>query len=520
MKKLRTMYSVTWIMIFMFSSQVIMAEVVRNDGQPAKPATPPPIYRSVVPSDPRPARPTSLPSITRDVVPSDSQPLRPVTLPTVTRDVVPSDSQPAMPVTTPGVRRDVVPSDSQPFAPGNTPQISPFVGEIAVGVSLLVVYGPQILATAATIASLAAAVSLVIGTSRHSLMLVKSIGEKLQRMLKMLLGPLSISSGMADDGVDQLSAHLLQTARFVSKSLSTPALEVQNKVGASLMMSKDLKQLACQGQRLASQMKQESRSTQSDLRKIVAGGEVQLFRDGAMNVAKSLEACAEKSEAAFSQTLTNTKMTSASLERVLSQISAAMEGGPKDATLQELGLSGAEIGKQLIDGRKYAVMSSRSIQAAKESSQGLPRDLLNLLTDIRTELKLYALDNGVDPRRLNEAKQSPRVRGLFAPSASIAKVDSSKQSSPRDLSQEIGFMVDNLSRINKTATDKLAEMESGRSSLRGTPDMGDSMYRKVIAAYKEYVSITTKTPGDEAAVSAARQKYETLQIQYNRSRGK
>ncbi|HNV71679.1 MAG TPA: hypothetical protein PKO06_18385, partial [Candidatus Ozemobacteraceae bacterium] len=207
-----------WVLLVVFSTQIVFAEVVRSDGQPK--ATSIPISKEVVRTDGQPR--ATVPAVTKEVVRTDGQPRitvpgiskevvrtdgQPrVTTPAVTKEVVRTDGQPRS--TTPAVTKEVVRTDGQPRTTG-TPAINPFVGEIAVGVSLLVTYGPQIIALAATVATLAAAVHTIGAAGKSSLDVVKSIGSKLKSLLQLLLGPLGISTGMTKTGVEDVSAHLL-----------------------------------------------------------------------------------------------------------------------------------------------------------------------------------------------------------------------------------------------------------------------------------------------------------------------
>lgn len=503
-------------------TQIAAAEIVQSDAQP-KQAAPPNISGEIVRTDGQP-RSTGAVNVSGEIVRTDGQP-RTTGAPNVSGEIVRTDGQPRT-TGAPRVSGEIVRTDGQPKKP-QTPAISPFVGEIAVGVGLLITYGPQILALAATVASLAAAVSVVVNTSKSSLMLVKSIGQKLQRMLQVLMGPLSVSSGMAKDGVENVSANLLQVAQFVSKNLNAPVSEVNGQVNHALAMSRDLESLAKRGQTIAGDMKSLSDTSLAELNGIVAGGEVQLFRDGAKKVANTLGARADQAGAAFNQTLQNSTRTTNQLEGISADIATALGlsgADPRDVTLQDIGLSGAKMGKELIGARRFALDTNRTLAASSASVGGLHTDIMSLLTDMKTELELFAHENGVTRDHLNRMMADPKVKAAITPpAASVARPGtpgiSAEQGSDRDLTQQIGFMVDELDRMNRSNAERLLDTEADRAAARASMGRApltqtEQTYQQMVSAYKKYLTLATGDPGNQNAIAAAKASYETLEAAY------
>jgi len=495
----------------------VAGDVVPNDGQPRVKI--PAVAGDVVPNDGQPR--VKIPAVAGDVVPNDGQPR--VKIPAVAGDVVPNDGQPR--VKNSAVAGEVVPNDGQPRQPGQTPAISPFVGEIAVGITLLVTYAPQIIALAAAVATIAAAVSLIKNQGTQSFELVKSIGSKLQRMLQLLLGPLSVSNGMAKEGVEDLSAHLLKVTQFVTKSISTPVSEVQGQVNQSLAMSRDLQTLLTRGRSLSEQMKGMTTQTAAELGKVVQGGEVQMFRDGSKNVANRLGKQADVSYGAFNQSLLNTQSSISGLEQLKKQIDRAVETSGKpasDATLQELGLSGADIGKQLIDARKNMVFSDKALTAADKSCGNLHTELLSLLGEMKTELTAYAKSNGISQEELDRRSKSSNVLGAFSPTGLSTRERGKSEKGSGLLTGEINFMVEELSKINSGTMIQLKKMESEKSQNRiqpskGNVPTGDAKYQKMVSSYKKYLSIMSSDPANQHAIAAAKVGFEAAQADYQKA---
>ncbi|NLI77092.1 MAG: hypothetical protein GX442_11710 [Candidatus Riflebacteria bacterium] len=480
----RTFRVSTWILILTMIAQVAAAEVVVSDAQPK----------------------TKKPAIAGEVVVNDNQPRTKV--PAVAGEVVVNDNQPRV------------------KTPATGPAINPFVGEVAVGITLLITYAPQIIAMAAAVATIAAAINAIKGTGKQSLEITKSIGGKLQAMLQMLLGPLSISNGMANEGVENLSAHLLQVTQSVTRSLNTPVDSVQGKVDQSLAMSRDLQALLARGQSLSQEMKAMSEKTSADLGKIVQGGEIQMLRDGSRQVSDRLGQQAQASLGAFSQSLQHTNGTIATLEQLKAQIDGALAASgqsAQDATLQGIGLSGAAIGKQLVEARKGMVFSNKALTAANAGTGSLHTEILSLLTDMKTELEVYAMDNGISKEQLDRQVKAATAQSSVSASMGLPTAGKARTASSGKLASEIGFMVEELSRITDRSQRELARLEAEKSKARAEPPpvtrpaADDAPFQKMVTSYKAYLSVMTTDPTNQKAIAAARLQFEDAQGEYQKT---
>lgn len=399
-------------------------------------------------------------------------------------------------------------------------KINPFVGEIVVGASLLVAYGPQIIAAAIAVATLAASISMLMNTGKQSASMVKSIGDKLKRMLTMLIGPLSVSSGLTKDGVDGVSAQLLKTAKFVTNSLNTPVSTVQKSLDESIEMSKNVENIAGRGKDLSESMVKSSSDTSKELKSIVAGGEVQLFRDGANNVSQRLSKQAQTVTGAFNQTITNSKMSTYALESVKGNIDKALTASGKSAdqvTLQELGLSGAEISKRLIEARKYMVMSRNSLDIADKSTSGLHSDILGLLGSMKKELEDFAASQGVDKTKLARVSKEQTQSQGAASGVSLSILKNTPAAETPRLTEEITFMVDELNEMNRRTTESIRKLDKPVANQVSTAQMyvdepvsasTQNLFNTKLAAYRKFISTMTRDPGNRRAIEATKADYE------------
>ena len=526
-----------WVVLAVFSTQILFAEVVRTDGQPK--ATSISITKEVVRSDGQPR--ISTPTVTKEVVRSDGQPR--VSTPTVTKEVVRSDGQPRVttPVvskevvrsdgqprtSTPAIAGEVVRSDGQPMTSGKGPAVNPFVGEIAVGVSLLVAYGPQIIALAATVATLAAAVHTITGAGKSSFDIVKGIGAKLKNLLQLLLGPLGISTGMTKQGVEDVSTHLLNVTKFVSNSISTPVDQIQGKIDTSLAMSRDVEALSLRGKAMADHMKSIADQTGLDLKNITAGGEIQLFRDGASKVSDRLGRQAGSIGGAFDQTIVNSRTTTSQLEGVKAQIETALSQSGKPAgevTLHDLQLSGADLSKKLIEARKYMVQSDKVLIAADQSNSGLHTEVLGLLNSIKGDLETYAKMNGIDPDKLARMTQDPGLRkNLESGPMPVLAADKAGNKQYK-LTDEISFMVDKLDRMQQTTKAGTTAMgpaaekgEALKPVTSGESKTTTTLHQQKVQAFKAYMDTLARDPGNAKALETAQKSFETAEQQYRQS---
>ena len=526
-----------WIMLLSFSGQIVFADVIRNDSQPQTKTNQiqadivrndgqpkvntPNVNPDIVRNDGQPAVKT--PAVSGDIVRNDGQPA--VKTPAVSGDIVRNDGQPA--VKTPAVSGDIVRNDGQPSVPTNLPTVRPFVGEAVVGVSLLIAYGPQIIALATTVATIAALVSVVTNTSKDSVSLVKSIGLKFKRMLELLLGPLTVSSGMAKDGVNGVSDHLLKVAKFVSNSINTPVSDVQAQVDKSIAMTKDVQNLASRGKNISGQMKELSGNTKTDLAQIIQGGEVQIFRDGAKQVADKIGNQAKQLEGVFNQTTENSKMSEAALESLKSRIDQAVTASNKsanDVTLQDIGVSGVEVSKQLIEARKYMVMSNSVLGSADKSVAGLHSELLTLLGDIKTDLESLASQKGISKSDLEKMLKDPAMKAkIAATSTSSSAANASPEKNSEKLADEISFMADDLAKLNSSTYQGLLKSEAQKSADRVDMENGagnaqsEQAYKDMVQSYKKYITTVTKNPGNKPALEIARDEFEEKQTEFNQT---
>ncbi|MBF0498783.1 MAG: hypothetical protein HQM09_01510 [Candidatus Riflebacteria bacterium] len=501
---------IVWMLLITFVSQVAFAEVVPG-------ATQTNMNRQAVSSE---------------VVPSGSQ--QPSGTSSSSGEVVPNSQ----------VKGEVAPNG--PRSPGagsgitKTPVVSAFVGEAVVGVSMLLAYGPQIIALAATVAAIAASISILTNTSKQSLEMVRSIGTKLQDMLKLLLGPIAVSSGTTKEGVEGLSAQLLKVTKFVTNSVSTPVGQVQSEVDHTLAMSRDLEVMTMRGRSMAESMKNMSAETQADLKKNVAGGAVQLFRDGANKVASVMGNQADITVGALNQANENAHLTTSQLEALKNRIDGAVATSGKqgnEVSLYDIGLSGAEVSKQLIEARKHMVDSRNILTNADKSAGELPNEILKLLNGVKGDLETFAAANGVDASAIARTMKDPHITGKTGPAGPGISVTGTKGDQGKNgksatrLSDEISFMVEEMARLNEKAERQIDASTNGAdvasnsvsdSSSRNesakfeshSETSRDRLYQNKVMAYKAFVGVMTRNPGDKAAVEVARTAYESADRKY------
>ncbi len=498
------------------TTPAVQGEVVRSDSTPR--VTTPAVQGEVVRSDSTPR--VTTPAVQGEVVRSDSTPR--MTTPAVQGEVVRSDSTPR--ATTPAVKGEVVRSDSTPrTAVPPAAQPKAFVGEIAVGASLLIAYGPQILALAATITTLAAGVSLLVNTSKSSLDLVKSIGAKLNRMLQLLLGPLSVSSGVAKEGVNDLSAHLLTVAKFVSNSVSMPVPDLQNEVKNSIGMSRDIQGIAEKGLAMSRDFKGLAAGTNADLSKIIAGGEVQVYRDGAGRVAGFFEAQADRLDGTFNQTLAHARQSTNALTGLEGRINAAVAATGRPAaelTLGDIELSAAEVGKSLLAARKEMVGANQELLAADKGSAGMHNELLALMQGIKADLENFAAGQGIKgddlQRAMKEAAAKAQAPAGLRGTAELKAANADETA--KRLAEQINLFTDDLTRLGQKCDFSIQKLSGKDSDKKVAPkanaDKLEGLYLKKSQAYKNYIRVLTTSPDKVSAVAEAKAAFEEAESAY------
>jgi len=406
--------------------------------------------------------------------------------------------------------------------------VNPFVGEIAVGVSLLITYGPQILALAATVATIAASVSVLVGTGKQSVQLVKSIGEKLKKMLSFLLGPLSMSTGTAKEGVNEVSKQLLNVAKFITNSISTPVADVQNHIQKSIEMSRDVENLVGRGKEISELVKSTSLEMNADLKRIVAGGEIQLFRDGARNVASRLEKQAVTSGGAFNQALENARMTTQALNGLSREIESALQKSGKSAdevTLHEIGVSTAKVSKDLIEARKHLVASNKILTDADKSTSGLHTEILGLLNGIKKDLEDFAKSKGIDKDQLMRTVKEQQAASSLE-NLKISPLKEPETGKAPNLSEEITFLVDEIDRITEKSKNQLKQFESSKSTTssiipaESSTKESDLLFNKKLAAYRNLVSVMAKEPGNKRKIQEAKAAFDLADSEYQEALSK
>ena len=443
------------------------------------------------------------------------------------------NSQPVNPSSNMGKEISANDAGKTPEKTGKDENIKPFVGEIAVGVSLLITYGPQILALAAAVATIAGSISLIVNHSKQSVGLVKSVGEKLKKMLSLLLGPLSISNGTAKEGVDQVSGQLLKVAKYVTNSLSTPVSDVKSNIAETVSLSKDVENLANRGKFISEEMQKVSQNTNADLKKVVAGGEVQIFRDGTINLSNRLNRQALQSTGAFNQTLDNAKMSTSTLESLQASINKALSDSgknPEEVTLRDIGISNAEVSKKLIDARKYMVLSKDALSQSEKSNSGIHTEILSILKDIKKDLEDFAKSQGVDPAALNRTIKEQTSSGKSSKNLEIQKQKFPENIKPEKLTEAITFMVDDLNQLNEKTKIQLMKMEKHDSSKAAalkqagskaiyqdsqqTEPRESGLFDNKLSAYRKLVNIMSRNPGDKRGIEEAKAAYDLADQAY------
>jgi hypothetical protein len=534
-----------WFVLFCFVGQITLAqtigaagvppvgvsgEIVPSDSQPR--SSVPKVNSEIVPSDSQPR--SSVPKVNSEIVPSDSQPRSSV--PKVNSEIVPSDSQPRSSV--PKVNSEIVPSDAQPRKPTPTsgvPGINPFVGEIAVGASLLITYGPQIIALAISVATVASAINAIMGKGKGkeaaTTGLTGSVGGKLKSMLQLLLGPLSLTTGTAKEGVEGVSGELLRVAKFITNNLSMPVDKVNGHVERALYLSQDVTKLSERGKGISDMMVNLAQETQRDLSGVVAGGEVQLFRDGANTIAGKLKLEAQRSGEAFGKSLENSRLSVAALSEVKGDIAGKLKDSGKAAsevTLYDLGISGSAVSKKLVEARKYMVMSKNELLAAEKGTGSVHAEIMALLGGIKKELEDFAKNNGISKdlleRTIKEQKSSASSATIPGVKGDIGRLHAA---TGEKLTQEVSFMVDDLRQMNTKANRMLRQVdptaaagkqlsesvvsESGNQS----PTKGDAAFERKLSAYRELMKVMSRDPGNRQAIQEARAAFDLAERDYS-----
>jgi len=394
-------------------------------------------------------------------------------------------------------------------APTGAPAISPFIGEAAVGVSMLIAYGPQIIALAATVATLAAAVSYITHTTKDSVNLVTSIGDKMQNMLQILLGPLTVSTGASKEGVDALSSHLLQVTKFVTNSVSAPVSQVNDDLNKAVSMSRDVEDLAARGKDMAFTVKSMADQNRKDLDRIVMGEEVQVFRDGAKKVSEAMSQRADGTAGVFNQTLERAKTATRSLTALQQRIDGALASSGKpaeDVSLFDIGVSGSEVNKKLIEARKEMVSSHNILAAADKGSAGMHTQIMELLTGVKGDLERFAAAKGITPAQIEQAKKDMEKQNAAVVKGPLG----SQEKSSGKLTEDIRGMIDKIATLNRNLGPANApgrQTAVGAGGQRGNSDI-DQLYQRRVTAYCQFIQQINDDPGNSAVVEQARTRFE------------
>lgn len=426
----------------------------------------------------------------------------------------------------PGSGTSPISREGEEGGKAQTQAISPFSGEATPGVAMLAMYGPRIFTLASAVAKRVAALGSIVNTTREPSRMAVAIGDKFETRLGLLLGPLSLSPGVVRDGIAGLDSQLLEAVKAVSGTVATSVESVQELLSRSLTMSRDVERLAGRGLDLSRRMKALADGTRKELLRILRGGEIQVFRDGAANIAARLGRQADANSGVFNQTLTNTRMTTALLEGVKDHLGRALlsSGKPaRDVSLYDLGFSRAHVAKQLVDARKYLASSHGVLVSADASAGGFLPELMALLTGIEADLETFAAAREVDSAALTRAMKEVR-----------------ESEGTRSHDGEIGALVDEMIRLNprpafkveasgetenepereldsepdlKPDSESNSESDSGTDAERkAEPAAGigaiDRLFDGKVAAYRAFLLELAANPGDAEAVGAARAAFE------------
>lgn len=436
------------------------------------------------------------------------------------------------------VKSEVAPVAVQPkktAANPGVPGINPFVAEIAVGASLLITYGPQILALALSVATVASVINKLIKKKDGSAALSDSIGSKLKNMLQLLLGPLSISTGTAKEGVEGVSAELLRTAKFITNNISNPVDKVNGQLDRAITMSKDIEKLSRRGKDVAERMEKMSIEANRELDNIVAGGEIQIFRDGSKKVASRLEQEARTTGIAFNKSISNSMMSVSALQEVKNYLSEEVQKSGKtssEVSLFDLGVSSSEVSKKLIEARKYMVKSRNSLKDAETETGGVHTDILAILGGIKGDLEKFAKDQGIADELLERTIKEETAKKSSSSLGKLVRQNQAKSEyATNGLSEEISFMVDDLREMNAKANKSLRLLQEGNNktpkllteNFTQKPDSAspaDKAFGNKLSAYQELLKVMTKDPGNRRAIQEAQAAYQLAEMAYQENLAK
>lgn len=475
--------------------------------------------------------PTSnpIPKISAEIVVNDGQP-KTKTKPNILGEIVVNDGQPKL-TNKPSISGEIVVNDGQPFSKDNrgsfnnsqAPAIKPFVGEIAVGVSLLITYAPQIIALASSIAVIASTINAIKaqiqGKVPDNTNVADSITAKLQNAINLLLGPLAVSNGLAKESVQKLSDYLLETTKSVNKSFDTNTNELETQLNESINMNKELNNLLAKGQQVSLELKALAEKYNKEFSSMQMSNQNQEYntiKTAANGISKHLLAHADKQFKAFTQSLAQCESSLTVLENIKQNISSN-------------NLNKTSISKSLLDARKNMLYSYKVLDESDISKQGIHLQIIQILTEAKNELENYAKELGISQEVLkaNIMKNNPNPLNNFT--------DQRLQKNSSELLNSLDNMIDNYSNITKSHSksqnqikfkennilknsNNLKKIEnSSNTNIRMVNTKSDELYKQMVQAYKEYIKILTTDPTNQKAIAEARIKYEKAQKAYQGS---
>lgn len=410
--------------------------------------------------------------------------------------------------------------------------VSPFIGAIATGISLLVAYGPQIIAMTQTLVVIGMAVIQLANAAGGMADMVTQIAAKLRGVVGLTVGPLAGVTGVAKDQAGQVQKNLLKMTSTLTDAMEEKVDEsgvTEPKVKDVLRETKKAEKKAQklvtvikEGEKVSARTEHVAFQAAKDFDGMAAKlAELQGLGAASTQMARGIG----NSSALIKKDLVSARLSAMKTQTILSDIRTQCAGRPQNAPLTQAGLNPSTLLTQVNRAQQNMQRTAFSLESAQVQTGDLHIQIMENLNGLRSTLLSFADKNGVKLETVMARVNDPQFKkqALDKLNAAEAK-DTTLQAHSKRLNANLARLEKKaISLAKKRAVDgpeKPKEQEKSEPNINlmdaeSLQDYIDKVYEDKVSAYQSYLLIQSRNDLSEGEKKTAYRRYIKLQKKYD-----
>ncbi|MFC1742560.1 hypothetical protein ACFL35_01095 [Candidatus Riflebacteria bacterium] len=413
--------------------------------------------------------------------------------------------------------------------------VTPLIGTIATGISLLIAYGPQIIAMAQTLLVIGVAVMQVANASGSIIDLITQAISKIRGVVNIAVGPLAAVNGVAKEQSTKIQKSLLSMTGSLTKEMDKKVEEenikdpgVEKIIKDARKTQKEAEKLVAvtkEGEKIGARLEDISLNVSQNLRDLSKKlGELQEVGQKGSTLTRNIGNSAGKIRKELFNARLNAMTTSNIMGDIQQQIQQQLNAGGMEISptlkMSEIGLNPAIVADRVNNASNAMKNSASALQSAAVENGDLHIQIMESLNDLRSTLLKYARNKGVPIEEvLKKANEKDFREQTLARAAKIQAEDNNFSSAGKRIKQNLAELEE---KIQKTSAQKGAKTndEDGNIDINALDETKfqeyiDGVYAKKVAAYQNYLLVQGNPDSQKETINREYTKYLKLQKEYD-----